>query len=77
MPTALPSSSLGKNKEPIDKAALIAATIAKATNADVIRFGNDAEWTNYNKNHTVFDIAKQFAHSNMGCTYLLICFGIK
>ena len=58
------------NSSCIDKAALIAATIAKATNADVIRFGNDAEWTNYNKNHTVFDIAKQFAHSNMGCTYL-------
>lgn len=54
----------------LDKASLIAATIAKATGADVIRFGSRAEWTSYNKNHTVFDIAQQFAASRMGCTYL-------
>lgn len=54
----------------LDKASLIAATIAKATGADVIRFGSRAEWTSYNRNHTVFDIAHQFATSSMGCTYL-------
>ena len=54
----------------LDKASLIAATIAKATGADVIRFGSRAEWASYNKNHTVFDIAHQFAASRMGCTYL-------
>lgn len=53
-----------------DKASLIAATIAKATGADVISFGSRAEWTSYNKNHTVFDIANKFATSRMGCTYL-------
>jgi hypothetical protein len=41
----------------MDKAALIAATIAKATNADVIRFGSRAEYVNYNANLDVFSLA--------------------
>lgn len=41
----------------MDKAALIAATIAKATNADVIRFGSRAEYVKYNTNLDVFSLA--------------------
>ena len=54
----------------IDKAALIAATIAKATGADVIRFGSHVVPTLYNIHHTVFDLAREFGEDNMGCTYL-------
>lgn len=65
-----PASKRALYSNCLDKASLIAATIAKATRADVIRFGSRAEWASYNKNHTVFDIAHQFAASRMGCTYL-------
>ena len=65
-----PASKRALHSNCLDKASLIAATIAKATGADVIRFGSRAEWASYNKNHTVFDIAHQFAASRMGCTYL-------
>jgi hypothetical protein len=51
------------------KAALIAATIAKATNADVIRFGSDAEYVNYNANLDVFSLAKSL-YRGMGGTNL-------
>lgn len=53
----------------MDKAALIGATIAKATNADVIVFGGRAEWRNYNINADVFSIANQFK-GNLGLTNL-------
>lgn len=53
----------------MDKAALIGATIAKATNADVIVFGGRAEWRNYNINADVFSIANQFK-GNLGSTNL-------
>jgi len=53
----------------MDKAALIGATIAKATNADVIVFGGHAEWRNYNINADVFSIANQFKR-NLGSTNL-------
>lgn len=53
----------------MDKAALIGATIAKATNADVIVFGGHAEWRNYNINADVFSIANQFK-GNLGSTNL-------
>lgn len=52
------------------KAALIAATICKATGADLIRFGSNAEYTTYNRNHTVFNLAHEIGSRNMSCTYL-------
>lgn len=53
----------------MDKAALIAATIAKGTNADVIRFGSSAEYVNWNANADVFTIAQDMK-KNMGGTSL-------
>ena len=57
-----------------DKAALIAATIAKATNADIIRFGSMAEWCNYNPNNSVFSLAKSISNHSMGGTNLARAF---
>ena len=57
-----------------DKAGLIAATIAKATNADVIRFGSRAEYCNYNPENNVFDLAKQLSNTNMGGTNIAEAF---
>lgn len=54
----------------ISKAALIAATIAKATNADIICFGSTARYVQYNPNLDVFSLAKQLSSSNMGGTDL-------
>jgi len=53
----------------MDKAALIAATIAKATNADIIRFGSSAEYVNWNANSDVFSIARSMKR-DMGGTSL-------
>ena len=57
-----------------DKAGLLAATIAKATNADVIRFGSRAEYCSYNSNTNVFDLAKQLSNTNMGGTNIAEAF---
>ena len=54
----------------ISKAALIAATIAKATNADIIVFGSSAKYVQYNPNQDVFTLAKQLATADMGGTNL-------
>lgn len=51
------------------KAGLIAATICKATNADVIKFGSDAKYFGFNKNTNVFALAKQIGTHNYGATY--------
>ena len=48
---------------------MIAATICKATNADVIKFGSDAKYFDYNKNTNVFALAKQIGTHNYGATY--------
>jgi 60 kDa SS-A/Ro ribonucleoprotein len=53
----------------LDKAALIGMTIAKATNADVIRFGSNAEYVSYNSNSDVFTLAKSVI-KDMGMTSL-------
>jgi len=53
----------------MDKAALIAATIAKATNGDVIRFGSSAEYVKWNVNSDVFSIASAMKR-DMGGTNL-------
>jgi hypothetical protein len=51
------------------KASLMAATIAKATNADIIRFGGTAEYFKWNPNSNVFEIASSMI-KNMGSTDL-------
>lgn len=56
------------------KAALLAATIAKATKADVIRFGSGAEYIHYDNRHTVFSLAKTFSSKDMGCTSISAAF---
>lgn len=53
----------------MEKSALIAATIAKATNADVIQFSTNANYKQYNPNMDVFSIAKSL-HASGGCTNL-------
>ena len=66
----LPGSKNGSKTSCISKAALIAATIAKATNADIICFGSTAKYVQYNPNLDVFSLAKQLSSSNMGGTDL-------
>ena len=51
-----------------EKAGLIAATIAKATNADVVRFGSHAEFYSYDPNESVFSLGRKIGHNNMGGT---------
>jgi polyhydroxyalkanoate synthesis regulator phasin len=57
-----------------EKAGLMAATIAKATGADVIRFGSRAEYCNYDSNLSVFQLAKQLSNTNMGGTNIAEAF---
>lgn len=54
----------------ISKAALLAATIAKATNADIICFGSSAHYIQYNPNQDVFTLASQLSSANLGGTNL-------
>lgn len=54
-----------------DKANLIAATIAKATKADIIRFGGKAEYVNYNFVENVFQCARNI-EQRMGSTNLSV-----
>lgn len=53
----------------LNKASLIGSTIAKATNADMIRFGSYAEFVNYNINQDVFSLSNSI-RKDMGCTSL-------
>lgn len=57
------------NSNSLDKAALIGSTIAKATNADIIRFGGHAEYVSYNPNQDVFSLANSIKRG-MGTTSL-------
>ena len=66
----LPGSKNGSRTSCISKAALIAATIAKATNADIIVFGSSAKYVQYNPNLDVFTLAKQLSTADMGGTNL-------
>ena len=52
----------------LTKASLIAATIAKATDADIVRFGSYAEDYSWSPNQDVFAIAKDIANANYGGT---------
>ena len=51
-----------------EKAGLIAATIAKATGADVVRFGSSAQFCPYDPNTSVFELGRIIGNSNMGGT---------
>ena len=66
----LPGQEYSSRTSCISKAALIAATIAKATNADIIVFGSNAKYVQYNPNLDVFTLAKQLSTADMGGTNL-------
>ena len=66
----LPGQKHSSRTSCISKAALIAATIAKATNADIICFGSRAEYVQYNPNQDVFTLARKLSTANMGGTNL-------
>ena len=53
----------------LQKASLIGMTIAKATNADVIRFGGHAEYVNYDPNAPIFNLSRSYL-KEMGYTNL-------
>ena len=59
-----------------EKAGLIAATIAKATNADVVRFGSYAEFYSYDPNESVFSLGRKIGHDNMGGTSIPSAFDL-
>jgi hypothetical protein len=59
-----------------EKAGLIAATIAKATNADVVRFGSTAQMYSYNPNTDVFTLGRQIGNANMGGTSIASAFDL-
>lgn len=50
------------------KAGLIAATICKATGADVVKFGSSAEFYPYNKNLNVFALARNIGTASCDST---------
>lgn len=56
------------------KAGLIAATIAKATGADIVRFGTHAQYYTYNKATQVFKLGEQISETNMGGTSIASAF---
>lgn len=63
-----------RNATACEKAGLIAATIAKATNADIVRFGSRAEITSYDPNKNVFDLGNMISSANMGGTSIAAAF---
>lgn len=62
------------NATACEKAGLLAATIAKATNADIVRFGSRAEFAQYDPNKNVFDLGNELSNSNMGGTSIEMAF---
>jgi len=63
-----------RNATACEKAGLVAATIAKATNADVVRFGSSAQITSYDPNKNVFDLGNELSRDNMGGTSIAAAF---
>lgn len=63
-----------RNATACEKAGLIAATIAKATNADVVRFGSRAEVWRGNRYNNVFEMGKDISRVNMGGTSIAAAF---
>jgi hypothetical protein len=70
-----PKRKTNYKKSCLDKACLIGATIAKATNGDVIRFGDNAEYVSYNPNQDVFSLGKSL-YKGMGCTSLALAWKV-
>ena len=71
----------GNNRQTIqtsakEKAGLIAATIAKATGADVIQFGTSARFVRYDPNASVFDLGRMISKDNMGGTSISSAFDL-
>ena len=62
------------NATACEKAGLLAATIAKATNADIVRFGSRAEFAQYDPNMNVFELGNRLSNSNMGGTSIEMAF---
>ena len=62
------------NATACEKAGLLAATIAKATNADIVRFGSRAEIAQYDPNMNVFELGNKLSNSNMGGTSIEMAF---
>ena len=62
------------NATACEKAGLLAATIAKATNADIVRFGSRAEFAQYDPNMNVFELGNKLSNSNMGGTSIEMAF---
>ena len=62
------------NATACEKAGLLAATIAKATNADIVRFGSRAEFAQYDPNKNVFELGNELSHCNMGGTSISAAF---
>lgn len=59
-----------------EKAGLIAATIAKATNADVVQFGTSARFVSYDPNASVFELGRMIGKDNMGGTSISSAFDL-
>ena len=62
------------NATACEKAGLLAATIAKATNADIVRFGSRAEFAQYDPNMNVFKLGNKLSNSNMRGTSIEMAF---
>ena len=67
-------STRTRNFTCIQKGALIASTLVKAVDADVLRFGSRAEWWNGNRHLDLFSMAKDLGQDNMGGTYMNCAF---
>lgn len=60
----------------IKKAGLIASTIVQATNADVIRFGSEAEYAEPMNGRNLFEYSQYLSRADMGCTNLAAAFDL-
>ena len=56
------------NATACEKAGLIAATIAKSCDCDIVRFGSDAHFFTPNLKKNVFQLGQEIANANMGGT---------
>ena len=77
MSTACTQSGKGRSyiqTTAAEKAGLIAATIAKATGADVVRFGSGAHFYPYDPNNSVFSLGRAIGNDNMGGTSIPAAF---
>ena len=66
----------GATSRCIDKAALIAATVAEATYADIVLFGDTAKYYQYNYAKDVFTNAQAIASHRLGGTDLVTAFNL-